>query len=280
MDQSEALVLDRILSRVVTHAPPQGADIEAVYAGWPNQAGRDYIDAVYRPKPIGSLLSDDLIVRRPWFLITLPHAVNADDAAALVRQAAGKLAEFEIYDRKDFFGMSARRPTRLARFVREQLAPQLDEAALVCTAELLLARAAVQEAKRGQGVWPPAFIQHDQRHSVEVELVLLAEASGTFGWYRDEGERLVFRSAQIAKISEELAAAETQIRQLQGEVQRLGEIVAEANDSELVGRFKRLYRKHILRYHPDKLIGRPEQDQQVGEEVTRVLNALYQDIKI
>jgi curved DNA-binding protein CbpA len=57
-------------------------------------------------------------------------------------------------------------------------------------------------------------------------------------------------------------------------------VKAGVSESEFVGRFKRVYREHVLNYHPDKLTGRPEVDRRIGEEVTRVLNALYQDIKV
>ena len=293
LDQTETEVLERILARVTTHAPPPGVNINAVYNAWTNQAGRDYIEALYRPKPIGSLLSDDLIIKRQWFLLSVPYVVTADDAADMVRraQAAGAMSQYLIEDRKDFFGISRRQPTRLAHFVRERLAPQFDEAALACTAELLVARAAIQDARRDQGLWPPAFIHPEQRHSIEVELVLLAQSAKTFAWHRDDGERLVFQSAALAKAlqaapaksaktDDKLAAAEKKIRQLTDEIKRLETQKTSPSESELVGRFKRVYREHVLNYHPDKLTGRPESDRRVGEEVTRVLNALYQDIKI
>lgn len=293
LDQSETEVLEKILSRVGTVAPPPGSDIDAVYAAWPNQAGRDYIDALYRPKPIGALLSDELILQRQWFLMTLSHVVTAEDAASIIRRAAsgGRLAEFEIHDKPDLFGLSRRQPTRLARFVSENLAPQLDEAPLACTAELLVARAAIQMTRRDHGVWPPAFIQPEQRHSIEVELVLLAESAKTFTWHRDEGGRFVFRSvalakslqsssAQSKKANEKLAAAELKIKQLSKDIERLESVIAAAGEAGLVDRFKQVYRKHVLAYHPDKLMGRPEPERRVGEEVTRVLNALYDDIKI
>ena len=295
LDKAEAEILNRILARVTTHAPPSGCDINALYKSWPNQAGRDYIDAIYRPQPIGALLSDDLILKKQWFLVTLPQVVTAEDAADLANRAkdAGKLKDFVIEERPDFFGLSRRQPTRLARFVTERLAPQLDEAAVACTVEFLVARAAVQEARRDQGLWPPAYIHPEQRHSIEVELVLLAQSSKAFAWNRDQGDRLVFQSSAFAqaqaqpkaadkpkKTDDKLAAAEKKIRQLSDEIKRLEALQASPSESELVGRFKRVYREHVLNFHPDKLTGRPETDRRVGEEVTRVLNALYQDIKM
>lgn len=293
LDKSEAEVLDSLLARISTYTPPPGTDIDAVHAAWPTQAGRDYINAIYRPKPIGSLLSDELIVHRQWFLMNLSHVVTVDDAVAIIRSArsAGALSAYDIHDDGDFFGMSRRQPTRLARYVGEYLAPQLDEAALACTAELLVARAAVQQAGCNFGIWPTALTRPDQRHSIEVELVLLADSAKTFTWHRDEGGRFVFRSAELTrslqstlsearKATSKLAAAEKKIRQLTDEIRRLQAGATGASDGELVGRFRQVYRKHVQTYHPDKLTGRSEADRKVGEEVTRVLNAIYQDIKI
>ena len=123
-----------------------------------------------------------------------------------------------------------------------------------------------------------------------MELVLLAETSKAFGWSREHGERIVFQSAGMGKPTpqakkteksdDKLAAAEKKIRQLTEEIKHLQAQKASPTESELVGRFKRVYREHVLNYHPDKLAGRPESDRRVGEEVTRVLNALYQDIKM
>jgi len=290
LNKAESEILDRILSRVDTHVPPSGANINDVYNSWNSQNGRDYIEALYRPKPIGALLSDDLIITRQWFLVTYPKVVTDEDAIDLVRraQSSAKLADFVVEDRKDFFGLSLRQPTRAARFVRERLAPQLDDSAVACTADMLIAHAALQDARQNLSLWPPSYINPDQRHCIEIELVLLADSSKSFTWHRERNGALVFRSATLAtamqgghaqpkKADDKLAAAEKKIRQLTEEVKRLE---SSPNESELIGRFKRVYREHVLNYHPDKLTSRPEVDRRVGEEVTRVLNALYRDIKL
>jgi hypothetical protein len=201
LNQAEAEILNRILSRVATHAPPSGTNINSVYNSLTNQAGRDYIEALYRPKPIGALLSDDMILKRQWFLVTLPSTVTAEDAMDLVRRAkaSGKLGEYAVEDRKDFFGLSRNQPTRLARFVRERLAPLLEGAAIACTAEFLVARAAIEDSLDDQVFWPAGYIHPDQRHSIEVELVLLADSSKAFSWHPDKGDHLVFRSAALTK---------------------------------------------------------------------------------
>ena len=297
LDQAEKDVLDRMLSRVATHAPPPGCDLDAVYEAWPDPSGREYIDAVYRPKPIDTLLSDDLILRRQWFLVSLPHVVTAEDAADIVTraEAAGLLDGFAVERGEDFLGLSRRKPSRLARFAAEWLAPQLAEAPVACTAELLLARAAIQEGRRMAGVWPPAFIHPDQRPAIEVELALLSLADKGFDWVRSKTGPVVFRSAELAKqapgagprasdkaLRQKLKDAEDAIARLEAENRRLEELIADAgesDDGDLMGRFKRLYREHVMAYHPDRLSDRPAMDRKVGEEVTRVLNALYQDIK-
>lgn len=298
LDQAEIDVLGKILSRVATHAPPPGIDIDAFHGAWPDSAGRDYIDALYRPKPIETLLSDDLIIRRQWFLVSLPHVVTAQDAADIVSRAekAGSLDGYMVEPVEDSLGVSRRQPTRLARFAAEWLAPQLAEAPVACTAELLLARAAIQDGRRETGVWPPAFIHPEQRPALEVELALLAEATQGFDWVGSKGGTLVFRSAELAKQSlgtagkstasdkalrDKLAAAQATIHRLEAETRRLEALIADVDvdGGDLMGRFKRLYREHVLAYHPDRLSDRPDMDRKVGEEVTRVLNALYQDIK-
>ncbi len=294
LDQSEALVLDQILARISTHAPPPGVNLDATFGAWSEPAGREYIDAIYRPKPIESLLTEDLIIRRQWFLVTLPHVASKEDVIQIIVRAGqcGLLDGFDIHDRGDFFGLSRRQPTRLARFAQEWLAPQLDEAPIACTAELLLARAAIQEARRGVGLWPPTFIQPEQRPAIEVELVMLAQSTKAFGWIKDKKAPVVFRSAALAKVApgagskstdkalaDKLAAAEKKINQLNEQLRLAQTESGSGDDSKFAGRFKRLYREHVQNYHPDKLSGRSELDRKVGEEVTRILNHLYQAIK-
>lgn len=301
LDPTEADVLNKVLDRVVTHAPPPGININVFYDAWVDPSGRDYIDALYRPRPLETLLSDDLILRRQWFLVSLPHVVTADDLAQIIARAGstGHLDGFEIHQNPGFLGISRRQPTRLARFVADWLAPQLAEAPIACTAEFLLARAAIQESRRGIGVWPPAFIQPEQRPAIEVELALLAQTTKAFDRVQAKGGPMVFRSAALAAsvqgaaaqpspaskssdkgTAEKLAAAEKKIAKLNAEILRLETLNANMDEAVLQERFKRLYREHVQNYHPDKLSGRPEAERRLGEEVTRVLNALYQDIKV
>ena len=295
LDPSEADILSKILDRVTTHAPPSGVDFVSLYRSWPDAAGRQYMDALYRPKPIETLLSDDLIVRRQWFLVSLPHVVTGEDVAGIIERAGpkGLLDGFEVRQEEGYWGLSRKQPTRLGRFAAEWLAPQLAEAPVACTVDLLVARAAIQEARHGVGIWPPAFIQPEQRPALEVELALLAAQTKAFDRVQSKSGPMVFRStaliksfqavhskAQDKRDADNVAALEKKVAKLTDEIRRLEALNVNRDEAELLGRFKRLYREHVLNYHPDKLSGRSDTDRRVGEEVTRVLNALYQDIKV
>ncbi|MGB1027310.1 MAG: hypothetical protein ACPGYL_12200, partial [Rhodospirillaceae bacterium] len=320
-DPSEQEALDKLLLRVGTHFPPDKVDLEKIHAAWPNQAGKAYIEAFYHPRPVAMLLGEDIIIRKQWFLVTVPHVVKEEDAIDLLTRAVKKApykTAYGIVEQNDFFGVSRRGPTRLAGFVRDRLVPLLKATPLQVTADLLLAVLAVQDAKGEGGGWLPPFTVTEQRHAIEVELVLASEAGADFTWQKDHAGRLLFSSgaivqaeaapeadkpkgkakgkakakdgekdkekekaaeAELAALAKKLKAAQAEISALKKEAdaQAARAKAAEAahkeplSDRGLPERLRKVYRKHVIAYHPDKMSGRSDQDKAVADEVVRVL---------